>query len=102
MKELTDASLPENIEKDIKDIVGMEQGVSELHNLRTRRIGNAVSIEMHVRMDGSMSLYEAHAHATAIEHSLRERFGSNAYINIHFEPIKKNGKYENPKKGKYQ
>lgn len=102
MKELTDASLPENIEKDIKDIVGMEQGVSELHNLRTRRIGNAVSIEMHVRMDGSMSLYEAHAHATAIEHSLRERFGGNAYINIHFEPIKKNGKYENPKKERYQ
>ena len=96
IKELTDASLPESVENEIRDIVNMEQGVSGLHNLRTRRIGNAVSLDMHVRMDGSMSLYEAHAHATAIEQNLRSHFGSQAYINIHIEPIKTDGRYEAP------
>lgn len=98
MEELTDASLPESVEDEIKRIVSKEKGVSELHNLRTRRIGNAVSVDMHVRMDGSISLYEAHAHATDIENDLRECFGNDAYINIHIEPKKKNGKYENPNK----
>lgn len=67
VKELTDASLSETEEDEILKIANEEQGVGEIHNLRTRRIGNKIAIEMHVRMSGSLSLYEAHEHATHIE-----------------------------------
>ena len=72
VKELTDASLPETEEDEILKIANGEQGVGEIHNLRTRRIGNKIAVEMHIRMPGSLSLYEAHEHATHIERRLKQ------------------------------
>ena len=96
VKELTDASLPEMEEDEILKIANEEQGVGEIHNLRTRRIGNKIAIEMHVRMPGSLSLYEAHEHATHIETKLKQHFGADTHVGIHLEPIKVNGKYLKP------
>lgn len=91
--ELTDASLPEATENEIMEIAGQEEGVQEIHNLRTRRIGNSIAIDMHVRMLGSTTLFDAHQRATNIEHRLKDRFGTGTYVNVHLEPIKVNGKY---------
>ena len=96
VKELTDASLPETEEDEILKIANEEQGAGEIHNLRTRRIGNKIAIEMHVRMPGSLSLYEAHEHATHIERRLKQKFGEDTHVGIHLEPIKVNGKYQKP------
>lgn len=100
VKELTDASLPEAEENEIVSIANEEEGVREVHNLRTRRIGNNIAVEMHIRMPGSLSLYEAHEHATHIERRLRTHFGEGTIINIHLEPIKVNGQYEAPRQTK--
>ncbi len=86
--ELTDESLPASAEKDIEDIIGEFPEVSEPHNLRTRRIGNRVAIEAHVRLSGEMSLHDAHAIVSEIEKRLRERFGTNTIVTIHPEPRK--------------
>ena len=86
--ELTDESLPASAEKDIEDIIGEFTEVSEPHNLRTRRIGNRVAIEAHVRLSGDMSLHDAHAIVSEIEKRLRERFGPNTIVTIHPEPRK--------------
>ena len=95
--ELLEKSLPEEIERKIKDIAEAEDGVSGVHNLRTRRIGNRISIEMHLRMPGDLTLYEAHRRATDIEQELRRHFGTGTYINLHIEPLKVNGRYVEPK-----
>ena len=86
--ELTDKSLPADAENEILNIIGSEPGVSQPHNLRTRRIGNRVAIEVHVRMDGSQTLAQAHESASHIEKQLKERFGSDSHVTIHMEPIK--------------
>lgn len=70
--------------------------MSGIHHLRTRRIGNEIAIEMHVRMPGNISLYDAHLHATHIEQKLRQTFGQGTHIGIHVEPVKINGHYEHP------
>ena len=88
MKELTEASLSDEDEAVIMHIAVSEPGVSEVHNLRTRRVGNRIAIEMHARMLGSTPLVEAHRHATAIEHRLKEQFGSDTLVSIHLEPVK--------------
>lgn len=88
IKELTDASLPVEDEEEIVRIASEEPGVSEVHNVRTRRVGNRVAIELHARMLGTTPLYEAHQHASAIEHRLREHFGPDTHVGIHLEPIK--------------
>ena len=86
--ELLEKSLPEETEKQIEEALLSFPGVSEPHHLRTRRIGNYCAIEVHVRMDGNISLNESHRTATAIEHKLREMFGARTLINIHVEPKK--------------
>ena len=86
--ELTDSSLPEETEREIEDIIRSFPEVSEPHNLRTRRIGNRIAIEVHVRLDGKMSLEESHAIASAMEKKIRERFGSDTLVTIHMEPKK--------------
>ncbi len=88
MKELTEASLSDEDESVIMHIAASEPGVSEVHNLRTRRVGNRIAIEMHARMLGSTPLVEAHLHATAIEHRLKEHFGPDTLVSIHLEPVK--------------
>ena len=86
--ELTDESLTREEEQEIVDIIQSFPLVSEPHNLRTRHIGNRVAIEAHIRMDGSLSLNEAHQEASAIESRLRERFGKDTLVTIHMEPTK--------------
>lgn len=93
--ELTEKSLPDEIEKEICLITENTPGVSAIHNLRTRRIGNHYAIEMHVRMDGHLTLYEAHAKASVIENKLKEKYGSETHVGIHVEPVKSaDGTYE--------
>ena len=94
--ELTDGSLPKETEDEIEKIVSEDKDVSVVHNLCTRRIGNRIAIEMHVRMPGETSLYVAHHHATEIEKRLKQRFGADTHISIHLEPVKVNGHYEDP------
>ena len=86
--ELTDSSLPEEVEKEIEDIICSQEQIHEPHNLRTRRIGNRIAIEAHVRLDGDMPLHEAHEIVSRIEHKIRERFGPNTLVTIHMEPKK--------------
>ena len=86
--ELTDESLPDKTEQDIIAVFHSFPEVSEPHNLRTRRIGNRVAIEAHIRMDGDITLKQAHDISSQIEHSLKERFGPQTIVTLHMEPTK--------------
>ena len=86
--ELLEKSLPDEVEKDIEQALLSFPGVSEPHHLRTRRIGSYCAIEVHVRMDGRITLEETHNTATAMEDKLKEMLGEGTLINIHVEPKK--------------
>ncbi|MCC2236484.1 cation diffusion facilitator family transporter [Bacteroides hominis] len=86
--ELLEKSLPDDVEKEIEQTVLSFPGVSQPHHLRTRRIGSYYAIELHVRMDGKITLEEAHSTATAIENKLKEMFGKGTHVGIHVEPTK--------------
>ena len=93
IQDLMEKRLPEEIEEEIREIVAADSEMSEMHKLRTRRVGNVYSIEMHLRMHGNISLYEAHRHSMLLEQRLRERFGQETLVSIHLEPLKVNGEY---------
>lgn len=88
LNELLECSLPEEVEQQIIERAQEVNGVSQPHKLRTRQIGNRYAIDLHVRMDGRLSLFEAHDKATQVERKLRESFGNGTFINIHIEPVK--------------
>lgn len=86
--ELLEKSLPEETEREILHIVTADPAVREPHNLRTRRIGASIAVEVHVRVDGAMTVACSHALTVGIERRLRERFGEGTMIAIHVEPLK--------------
>ena len=88
LNELLEASLPEEVEKEILDIVSSFPDVHDPHHLRTRRIGSRYAIELHIRMDGALPLATAHERTCEIEKKLKEHFGSDAHITLHVEPMK--------------
>lgn len=88
--ELTDSSLPADMEQEMMDIIRGVPGVEDPHNLRTRRIGNRIAAEVHIRLDGTLPLSEAHEKASEVERRFKERFGAQSHVIVHMEPNHKN------------
>ena len=86
LDELMERSLPDEIEEEILKLAQSVEGVTEPHDLRTRCLGNHYAIELHLFMDGDISLHEAHDKATKVEDLLREKYGEETHIAVHMEP----------------
>ena len=90
MGELTEQSLPAETEHEIMRIIESFADVQEPHNLRTRRIGNSIAIDVHVRMEGNLTLDTVHSRASTIEVKPKEHFGPQTHVTLHMEPIAQN------------
>lgn len=84
--DLMEHSLPEEVENEILRLAASVPGVVEPHELRTRRLGNHYAIELHILMDGNITLCEAHEKASEVEDLLRAHYGSETHIAVHVEP----------------
>jgi ferrous-iron efflux pump FieF len=82
---LMDRELSDQDRQKIGEIALAHPGVKGLHDLRTRSSGNLVFIQMHLEMDGDMSLLDAHAISDAVEARVKEAF-PNAEVLIHEDP----------------
>ncbi|MBO7068243.1 MAG: cation transporter [Bacteroidaceae bacterium] len=85
--DLMEHSLPDEVEAEILKLAASVEGVVEPHDLRTRRIGNHYAIELHILMDGNISLCEAHDKASEVENVLRSHYGEETHIAVHVEPM---------------
>lgn len=92
INDLLEKSLPEKVEKEILSVINQTPGVKNPHNLCTRRIGNDFAIEVHIRVDGQMTVSHAHDLTKDIERKLRLKFGPTTHIILHVEPIKEKNK----------
>ena len=88
INDLLEQSLPKEVENEILSIISENPKVKEPHNLRTRRIGNDFAIEVHIRVDGDMSVREAHALTKEIERKLYQKYGNTTHVVIHVEPFR--------------
>ena len=88
LAELLEKSLPLDVENEILSIISATPNVYKPHNLRTRRIGSNIAIEVHIRVDGAMTVHDSHEISRDIEHALRSRFGEHTAVAIHIEPLK--------------
>lgn len=89
ISEFMEHSLSEDIENEIINTVMSFEFVKNVHNLRTRKIGNGIAMDMHVVMDGDLTLEKSHQYTKDIENLLRSRFGDKSFIYLHVEPSKK-------------
>jgi cation diffusion facilitator family transporter len=86
LREMTDYSLNEEECSELIRIVEDVPGVSDPHNLKTRRLGPVVAVEIHFRVHGGMTVRDGHIRASEVERRIRARFGPATTVITHVEP----------------
>lgn len=86
LAELTDASLPEDVEQKISSAIDSVPGVIDVHELKTRRCGHYSIAEVHMVVRPEMTILEAHDITVEAEQRLRAEFGDDMQVTIHVEP----------------
>ncbi len=86
LRELTEASLPEETENEIREVILSVDGVLDVHAMKTRKAGPDIIIESHIVVDPEMTVFQAHLLTEYAEDRLRERFGQKTQISLHVEP----------------
>jgi len=87
LRELAEASLADEVKDEILRIASAVHGVVDPHNLRTRRIGTDIAVDLHIRVRPDMRVTDAHDITSRIEEEIRRRFGQSTFISIHIEPV---------------
>ncbi|MFT6580895.1 MAG: cation diffusion facilitator family transporter [Alphaproteobacteria bacterium] len=82
---LMDRELPSEERQQVLDIVMAHESVRDLHELRTRRSGQDVFIQLHLELDPDITLMEAHVISDDIERLVRDAF-KGAEVLIHQDP----------------
>jgi cation diffusion facilitator family transporter len=85
--ELIETSLPDKKENEILDIAGSVEGVYHPHDLKTRKIGSNIAIDLHIYVKNHLNIKEAHDITVCLEKRLRDQYGKETYISVHTEPL---------------
>lgn len=83
---LMDRAAPAEMVKEIEEIAHNFKGVHGYHDLKTRRAGSRVFVNLHVELDGNQTLTEAHAIGAALRRAIVTRF-PQADVLIHKDPL---------------
>lgn len=83
--QLMDRELPDEEREQIKQLVLQHPLAQGVHDLRTRHSGTVTFIQLHLELDDSLSLLEAHNVSDEVEDSLLAIF-ADAEIIIHIDP----------------
>lgn len=83
---LMDHELPDEAREKIKTVLSNQPESQGFHDLRTRRSGTTVFIQLHLELDAALTLFEAHRIAEQVERELEELFPDVEVI-IHEDPV---------------
>jgi cation diffusion facilitator family transporter len=86
LNELLEASLDSGTYRNIEEILITTEGVLGFHELKTRKIGNAMAADVHIEVDRELNIVDAHEISTQVEDRLKEVCGKNGHFSIHVEP----------------
>jgi ferrous-iron efflux pump FieF len=82
---LIDRELPEEEQQLIHKLATKHSDVIEVHDVRTRQSGHTKFIQLHLVLDGGLTLLEAHVVSDEVERNIRKEF-QYADILIHQDP----------------
>lgn len=86
LAELMDAGASEEARRRIEEIALGTEGVERVHAIRTRRQGSAVAVDLHVLVDGNISVREGHEITDAVRDRLLAECPKLVDIVVHLEP----------------
>lgn len=82
---LIDRELPEEQRQHIKNIVGQHEKVMGIHDLRTRSAGQQCFVQLHLELDGHLTLNDTHTIADEVTTLIVKEF-PHAEVIIHQDP----------------
>jgi ferrous-iron efflux pump FieF len=85
MDMLMDRELDDDARAEIRSIILSHPAVKSMHDLRTRSAGVNSFIQLHLELDGDLSLSDAHQISDEVEKLISAKF-ENAEILIHEDP----------------
>ena len=86
ISELIDAGAPEDVQKKITDIACNNQGVLEVHKVRSRYISTSILVDMHIVVEGSISVRDGHAIADEVEIKIIDNIPNVLGVVVHVDP----------------
>ena len=89
MGKMVDRAADAETEKSLTDCVLSEKEVRGVDRLRTREFGSRIYVDLEIRLDGSMTLYDAHAIAERVHDRIEREFPSVKHIMVHVNPGEK-------------
>ena len=95
LSDLMDTGLSEKITREIESSIDNIPGVVRSHNLRTRKIGGEIMMDVHILVDRQASVTEGHTVAESVRRQLIKSFDSVRDVLVHvdteddadFEPL---------------
>lgn len=88
---LTDRELSEDIRQKVIDIVINSEGIDGYHDFRSRDLGGLYFFEIHLELDGNLTLNKTHELTDNVEEKIKKAF-PGAQVIIHQDPY---GLHEN-------
>ena len=85
-KELVDTSIDAAQVEQLRHAIGMISGVNNIHSLRTRKIGQAISADVHVQVDPFLSVSEGHIISVSVERVAKECLEDLHDVTVHIDP----------------
>ena len=71
---------------EIGRIASEVPGIQGHHDLRTRTAGARVFVNLHIEIDGTLPLHDAHEIGETLRHAVLERY-PNTDVMIHHDPV---------------
>ncbi len=86
MKELFEAGAPPAVSQELLKIAQETGNVIEVHGLRTRYLGSRLHVDLHVVVDGEITVIEGHEIAENVSRRLLEKGENVMDVIVHIEP----------------
>lgn len=83
---LMDRALPEEIHEKVREIALAHPQILGIHDLRTRAVGPRRFIEIHLEIEGTKTLHEAHASAVEVLRAIEAAI-PNSKVFVHTDPV---------------
>lgn len=84
--ELLEVSLPADIVEGMYRVIGHTPGVEAFHHFASRRNGNRMIVDCHIKVNPRITVDHAHRIATDVESRLKEAYGQDLLVTLHIEP----------------
>jgi cation diffusion facilitator family transporter len=85
-KELVDAGAPQKVRAEIERIARSVEPVCHVHAVRTRYVGPGVVVDLHVKVDGALTVREGHDVSEQVKGRLLAEGPDLVDVVVHLEP----------------